>query len=111
MPQRLRTADELEAAFEAERFLLFKHSPTCPVSASAFERYENWLEAHPDLPSAWIEVVHERPLARAVAERTGIRHESPQAILLVAGQARWNASHGAITEQRLEEAVRVVAEA
>ncbi len=104
MAPRLRTDSELEAAFAAERFLLFKHSTTCPISAAAFAEYERFLAAHPELATGWIEVVAQRPLARAVAERTGLRHESPQAIWLVAGVARWNASHSAITEASLAAA-------
>jgi bacillithiol system protein YtxJ len=105
MPARLRTPADLEAAFAAERFLLFKHSTTCPISAAAFAEYERWSAAYPATATGWIEVVQERTLARAVAERTGIRHESPQAILLARGEPRWNASHGAITEVSLGRAV------
>ncbi len=104
MPLRLRTEAELDAAFAAEHYLLFKHSPTCPISAAAFAEYERWAAAQPESPTGWIEVVQQRPLARAVAERTGIRHESPQAILLAHGEARWNASHGAITAASLDAA-------
>jgi bacillithiol system protein YtxJ len=107
MVTRLRTEAELAAAFAAPRYLLFKHSPTCPISAAAFAEYERWAAEHPGLATGWIEVVKERPLARVVAERTGVRHESPQAILLVGGAAQWNASHGAITVGSLEAAGRV----
>lgn len=105
MPTRLRTPAELEAALAAPRFLVFKHSPTCPISAAAFAEYEAWAAAHPTFPSAWIEVVQERPLARALAERTGVKHESPQALLLESGRATWHASHSAITSASLERAV------
>jgi bacillithiol system protein YtxJ len=105
MPNRMRTAAELEAAFAAPRYLLFKHSPTCPISAAAFGEYEQWMRAHAGVPTAWIDVVAERELARAVAARTAIRHESPQAIWLENGTARWNASHGSITRGSLESAV------
>ena len=105
MPDRLRTEAELAAAFAAERFLLFKHSTTCGISAAAFRAYERFASAHPELATGWLDVVAERPLARAVAERTGIRHESPQAFLLVAGEARWSAAHGAITEKSLAAAL------
>jgi len=102
--RRITTEAELEAAFAAERFLLFKHSTTCGISAGAFEEYEEWAEAHPEVESGWIHVVAERTLARAVAERTGVRHESPQAILLERGEARWSASHGGITRGSLDRA-------
>ncbi len=105
MSQRLRTDAELEAAFAAERYLLFKHSTSCPISAAAFAEYEAFARAHPEVPSGWIEVVAQRPLARAVTERTGVRHESPQALLLSGGVVRWHASHSAITAASLATAV------
>src|SRR5688572_26274733 len=101
MSRRIRDEAELEQAFEAERYLLFKHSQVCPVSAAAFARYRRWTEAHPDEPTGWIDVIAERALARAVAERTGVKHESPQAIWLKSGDAVWNESHGGITEESL----------
>ena len=104
MPPRLRTDDELERAFAAERFLLFKHSNQCPISAAAFARYRRWVEAHPEVETGWIDVIGERSLSLAVAARTGIRHESPQALWLERGSAVWNASHGAITEASLSAA-------
>lgn len=105
MATRIRTEAELEAALAAPRFLLFKHSSTCPISAAAFEEYEEWLASAPGIPSAWLAVVAERPLARAVAERTGVQHESPQALLLAGGRCLWNASHGAITVESLRAAL------
>jgi len=108
MSTRLLDEQDLAGAFGAGSFLLFKHSTGCPTSVIAFERYERWLADHPDVCTGWIEVVRQRPLARAVAERTGLRHETPQAIWLVDGRAGWNASHGAITEASLERALRDV---
>ena len=101
MPDRIRTADELQRALSVDGFLLFKHSTLCPVSSRAFEEYCGWAEEHPDALTGWIEVVQERVLARAVAESTGVGHESPQALLLVRGTALWHASHGAITRDAL----------
>ena len=103
MPRQLRDACELEAALDSERFLLFKHSRICPISAHAFEEYAAWA-AGTDLPTAWIEVREQRPLARRVAEATGVRHESPQALLLSAGGALWHASHESISAQALGHA-------
>ena len=75
------------------------------MSDRARREYERFLEAHPTVASAWLDVIAERPLSRSIAEESGIRHESPQALLFVDGQCVWNASHGGITRQTLEEAV------
>jgi bacillithiol system protein YtxJ len=102
---RLASAAELDAAFAAERFLLFKHSTRCPISAAAFAEYRAFTAAHPEAASGWIDVIEDRALARTVAERTGIQHESPQAILLARGAPVWNASHSAIRATSLESAL------
>lgn len=105
MPKRLLQPGDLETALGAERFLLFKHSPTCPVSAAAWEEFERFTGAHPELPAGWIQVIRERELSQSIAARTGIRHESPQAILFVERRPVWNASHMAISFAALEEAL------
>lgn len=105
MPTRLLQLDDLETALGVERFLLFKHSPTCPVSAAAWNEFERFTGAHPELPSGWIQVIRERELSRTIAARTGIRHESPQAILFVERRPVWSASHMAISFAALGEAL------
>jgi bacillithiol system protein YtxJ len=46
-------------------------------------------------------VREDRALSQAIAERTGVRHESPQVICLVGGRAVAHASHYDITVERL----------
>jgi bacillithiol system protein YtxJ len=96
---------ELDTALAGGPFLLFKHSRTCPISARALGEYRAFLESRPETPTGWIDVIDQRPLSRSVAASTGIRHESPQAILFVGAAARWHASHGEITSDSLAAAV------
>lgn len=49
-------------------------------------------------------VREDRALSQAVVARTGVPHESPQAICLVDGRARWHASHHEVTERALDGA-------
>jgi bacillithiol system protein YtxJ len=56
---------------------------------------------HQSFPVYLVPVIKERAASRAIAERTGVRHESPQIILMRHGAAAESASHGAITESRL----------
>jgi bacillithiol system protein YtxJ len=90
------------AAFDAAlrqhvRVLLFKHSPVCPVSAAARAQYEQWRCEVPEATTLFVDVIADRPVARGIAERCGVRHESPQAILFEQGRAVWHASHDVIT--------------
>ncbi len=105
----LADIDELEAAIAESRqrpVLLFKHSRTCGISAEALDE----LRAHAgdgELRAAYkmITVQSHRGLSDEAAARFGIRHETPQAILLRDGRAVWNASHFRITRRRLDAAI------
>lgn len=100
--KQLRTEEEAEAAFVDEVALVYKHSTRCPVSLMAHAEVERFAEAHPEVPVYLVDVVFGRPVSRLVAERTGIVHHSPQAILLRGGEPAWEASHLGITAGALE---------
>jgi bacillithiol system protein YtxJ len=84
--------------------LLFKHSRTCGISCEALDELHAHVEGA-DVEAAYklITVQSHRILANEAAARLGIRHETPQAILLRDGQAVWTASHFRITKQRLDQ--------
>jgi len=97
-------ASALEQLFErsgAEPVLLFKHSNSCPISARAYRQMQEVK-----VPISIIVVQDDRDLSREVATRTGVRHETPQALVLRNGQAVWAASHFDISADAVEQAVR-----
>ena len=81
--------------------VIFKHSLTCPISASAFEKMKSY-DGYVDL----VEVQLAGALSREIAQRFGVRHESPQVIVVRNGQVLWDASHFKITSEAVAEAVR-----
>jgi bacillithiol system protein YtxJ len=107
--KHLSDIDELEAAIaeSCERpVLLFKHSRTCGISCEALDE----LRAHVEdgvLRAAYkmITVQSHRRLSDEAAARLGVRHETPQAILLRDGVPVWNASHFRITKAQLDAAI------
>jgi bacillithiol system protein YtxJ len=106
-PALVTTTAELEYLFResAERpVLVFKHSLTCPLSTTAFHEYLEFLKDRDAAGALYtlIEVQRARQLSNEVASRTGVRHESPQAIVLRGGRAVWNASHWDISAEALE---------
>ena len=103
-PPRFPDLAAVDAALAAPRFLVFKHSLICPTSARAFEEYVAFVAAHPGVPTAWIDVIGERPWSRHVADATGVTHQSPQALFVEGGKVAWHASHGGITRKALETA-------
>lgn len=109
-PTPLVDVPSLDAAIaeSCERpVLLFKHSRYCGVSCEALDE----LQAHIDgrvqgvVGYKMITVQTHRPVSDAAAQRLGLRHETPQAILLKDGKVVWNASHFRITATQLDRAL------
>lgn len=99
----IRTQDEADAAFGEEVALVYKHSTRCPISLMAHDEVERFAEAHPEVPVYRVDVIFGRPVSLYLAQRTGIAHHSPQAILLRGGEPAWSASHMGITADALED--------
>lgn len=104
----------LEAALVESQhrpLLLFKHSATCGISAQAHEALVEWLAGQTDpAPVYMIDVRAQRPLSLAVAERFGIRHESPQVLLVDRGTVVWHASHFHVNAREVAAALAALAE-
>ena len=103
---QLSDLHELDAAIQesGERpVLLFKHSRHCGVSCEALDELRSHIDRYPG-PAVYkmITVQTHRPLSDAAARRLGIRHETPQAILLKDGKPVWSASHFRITADQLD---------
>lgn len=105
----VRDASELERAFREPWALVFKHSTRCPVSSVAWREVAAFRRAHPEAGVLVVHVVEQRELSNAVAVRTGVRHESPQAILLEDGRVAWHDSHEGVTAAALEGLLPAVA--
>lgn len=84
-PDRLE--DLFARSYEAP-VLLFKHSVSCPISSEVYRTV-----AGIDADVYLIVVQTARHVSNAVAEKTGVRHESPQAIILKDGRPAYAASH------------------
>lgn len=82
---------------------LFKHSTTCPISASAFDEFKRFSDKHPEADCYFIDLWAHRDVSNRLAEIAQIKHESPQVILYFQGRVIWNASHRAIHEKSLEQ--------
>ena len=79
--------------------IVFKHSNACSISARAYREMEKVDGVN------IVEVQSARDVSRELASRTGVRHETPQVIILRDGKAVWNASHFDVTAANVQRAV------
>lgn len=77
--------------------VLFKHSVTCPISASVYNEMKK-VDGDVHL----VVVQSARNVSNEIAQKTGIRHESPQAIVLKDEKPVYSASHFDVTAEDIE---------
>lgn len=108
----LHDVSSLDAAIAESRerpVLLFKHSRHCGVSCEALDELQSHIDGAPNgVTYRMITVQTHRPVSDAIEERLGLRHETPQAILLRDGQIVWNASHFRITASQLDRVLNQI---
>jgi monothiol bacilliredoxin len=100
----------LLAESESRPVLLFKHSHTCGVSMEALDEllaHLNDRGRHTFLPHyAMVTVQTHRAVSNAIAQKLGVRHETPQALLVRNGRVIWSASHFRVTAAAVDDALK-----
>ena len=100
-----RDLEQLLERSKTDPVLIFKHSTQCPVSAQAYEEFMDFVEGVRDVLCGTVLVIETRQLSNAIAERFGVRHQSPQVLLIKDGRVMWHASHWSITSDSLSNAL------
>ena len=98
---QINSTDELDQAIEksnSQPVAFFKHSLTCPISAGVYNEV-----SRSDADIYLIVVQKGRQLSAALAEKTGVRHESPQAIVLKDEKPIYHASHYDVSMNEIEK--------
>jgi bacillithiol system protein YtxJ len=114
--EHLDELHRLIAESESRPVLLFKHSHTCGVSMEALDElvsHMNDREPEGSAPHrrgtpryAMVTVQTHRAVSNAVALKLGVRHETPQALLIRDGKVVWSASHFRVTAAAVDDAIR-----
>jgi bacillithiol system protein YtxJ len=102
---RVTTRKEAEEVLRKPLAVLFKHSPICPISSDAAEEVEDARFRRADEPFYLVDVIAHRSVSRFIAERTGVEHESPQALVVVNGVVVWHGSHHDVTARGIERSL------
>ncbi|MEZ5344059.1 MAG: bacillithiol system redox-active protein YtxJ [Pyrinomonadaceae bacterium] len=101
--KEIYTSEVLKQLFDESHhkpIVFFKHSITCPISRNVFSEVS---KIDTDI---WVMVVQDaRKISNELAEKTGIRHESPQAIVIHKGEVIYHSSHYDITAADVENAL------
>jgi bacillithiol system protein YtxJ len=105
--KELTTIEELNQFLqENPDAILFKHSTTCPISAQAYDEFMSYTKNEETKPWGLVIVQTARPVSNEIAERFGVKHESPQVLHVKGDSVVWHTSHWNITEKNLKEAIK-----
>ena len=109
MVTELQNREDLDRLLEqsaTDRIMIFKHSTQCPVSPAAYDEFLEFTAGAQDVPCGVVLVIENRSLSNTIEHEFGVRHESPQAIVVEKGHLKWTASHWKITSAALRKAIR-----
>ncbi len=112
--ESLNDLDDAIAQSSEKPVFLFKHSTRCPVSVAADQEYLTFVDDHADNADViftHLDLLQHRDVSDAITERLSVQHQSPQAILVIDGEAKWHKSHGNINQASLTAALTADADA
>ncbi len=102
VPHAFSSAADL--ATRPGRTIVYKHSPTC--SLCGWSQHVLGRMADQDgVTLELVDVLAERPLSQAIEAHFGVRHESPQILVIDDGQVTWHASHRGVAPERVRAAL------
>ncbi|WP_250254186.1 bacillithiol system redox-active protein YtxJ [Chryseobacterium sp. Marseille-Q3244] len=95
--KNITSEEDLTKAIESSyqhKIAIFKHSTSCFISKTVLRNFEKEIENSEDKVEVYyLDLLAYRPLSNKIAEDFGIRHESPQLIVIENGKPVNSASH------------------
>ncbi len=96
--------EEIRARSADRPQVIFKHSTRCSTSQLVKNRLERGSQPQ-DIDFYYLDLLSHRPISNKVAETFGVRHESPQILVIRDGKCVFEESHlGISMEDILERA-------
>ncbi len=87
--------------------VILKHSTSCGVSRMVMNGLtRDWDLTEDELHFYYLDLLQHRDISNLLAQRSGVRHESPQVLMFKNGVAIYNASHSGVTVRGLREGLK-----
>lgn len=102
----IESEKDLEEAIKksySRKIAIFKHSTSCFISKTVLKNFEKEIEESEEHGAIlyYLDLLAHRDISNKIAEDFGIRHESPQLIVIQNGDEVNNASHQDITLKQI----------
>ncbi len=105
-PQTIENMDELITLSDEKAVVFYKHSYKCGLCHMIHDDFQSqWGDSIKGVELVFIEVNNHRELSDYLAQKTSIRHHSPQVIVLKKGKIVYTATHGAIKIKEIKNSI------
>ncbi|OCA79415.1 general stress protein [Chryseobacterium contaminans] len=95
--KNIKSEEDLDKAIASSyqhKIAIFKHSTSCFISKTVLRNFEKEVEnSNQEVEIYYLDLLAHRPISNKIAEDFGIRHESPQLIVIENGKPVNSASH------------------
>jgi bacillithiol system protein YtxJ len=95
--KKIESEEDLAKAVESSyqhKVAIFKHSTRCFISKTVLKNFERDIDnLDHELDLYYLDLLMYRPISNKISEDFGIRHESPQLIVIENGEVVNTASH------------------
>lgn len=101
--------DQILIASVSKTQIILKHSNSCGTSFFAKKDLEIsgfWDNKNANL--SIIDVIRNRPVSLYFADKVGIRHESPQLVIISNKEVIWHGSHSVVNRSNVEKALELL---
>jgi bacillithiol system protein YtxJ len=103
--KKIESEEDLAQAIEAShhhRIAIFKHSTRCFISKTVLKNFEKEIDSLDNkLDLYFLDLLEYRSISNKISEDFGIRHESPQLIVIEDGKVINSASHEDISTSQI----------
>ncbi|MCX2680819.1 bacillithiol system redox-active protein YtxJ [Galbibacter sp. EGI 63066] len=94
----------IDAESMSTTVVVFKHSTRCGISRFSLSNFENQYALPEDSAKLYfLDILGNREISNAIAEKYGIYHESPQLLVIKEGKVVYDVSHGQIDAEKIAE--------
>lgn len=102
----ITSVEQLEEVLSSasKPLLLFKHSTRCSISSMALNNFENnWTVDSDTCDLYFIDLIQHRDVSNRIAEQLNVIHQSPQAVVVSAGEVIYHESHSGIDAEQIKK--------
>lgn len=101
--------DEIKKVSSEHPVVIFKHSTRCSISSTALSRLErSWNnDEMKEVKAYFLDLLNHRDISSEIAEEFGVKHESPQLLVIKDGKCIYHSNHMGISYSEVTKQVLV----